>query len=76
MIWPEHLGGKEFLDGVDLARLAADYQEITGRPLPVPAPPPPAPDLLKELAALIRKVTAAQQQEWAQVTQWLKSHGL
>src|SRR5262249_35447468 len=43
-IWPEHLGSKAFLEGVDQAQLAADYQALTGRPLPVPAPtPPPAP---------------------------------
>jgi hypothetical protein len=44
VIWPEHLGSKRFLDGVDLATLAADYQAITGRVLPLPQPvPTPAP---------------------------------
>ena len=40
VIWPEHLGTKEFMAGIDQNALAADYQAITGRPLPL-APPPP-----------------------------------
>jgi hypothetical protein len=49
VIWPEHLGTKEFMAGVDLNKLATDYQAITGRPLPLtpptplPAPPQPPP---------------------------------
>ena len=46
VIWPEHLGTREFMEGIDLAQLAADYQDITGRPFPAPVPapaPPPAP---------------------------------
>ena len=40
------MGDKEFLAGVDMNALAADYQQITGKPFPVPVPtptPPPAP---------------------------------
>jgi len=45
VIWPEHLGSKVFLAGMDLAQLAADYQSITGQPWPasVITPPKPAP---------------------------------
>ncbi|MCM3884170.1 hypothetical protein [Frankia sp. R82] len=47
VIWPEHLGSAVFQAGVDLAALAADYQELTGRPFPTvtpaPVPVPPAP---------------------------------
>lgn len=44
VIWPEHLGTKEFMEGVNLQDLAADYEAITGKVLPLPAPPPaPAP---------------------------------
>lgn len=52
VIWPEHLTHPGFLDGVDLAVLAADYEALTGRtfpavppaPVPVPVPsPPPSP---------------------------------
>jgi len=77
-IWPEHLGQKEFLAGINLTQLAADYQALTGHTLPIPpTPAPPAPaDQLKELAALIRKVVTSQQQGWQQVLQWLNSHGL
>ena len=82
VIWPEHLGSETFLAGVNVAQLAADYQEITGRPLPLPpapqppappqpAPPGPSPDpaVLLELAALIRKTARA-------ALNWLESHGL
>lgn len=44
VIWPEHLGTREFMEGVDLEALAADYKAITGKELPIPAPPvPPGP---------------------------------
>ena len=43
VIWPEHLGSKAFLEGVDLAQFAADYTALTGNPFPVPVPPQPAP---------------------------------
>lgn len=43
MIFPEHLGSKAFMQGVDLAQLAADYQALTGKVLPVPVPPTPTP---------------------------------
>ena len=70
-------GGKD-PEGVDLHSLGAEFAALTGAPNPFPAPqpPPPAPDLLKELAALVRKAAVAAEQEWVQVTQWLKSHGL
>lgn len=45
VIWPEHLGNKEFQEGVDLAALAKAYEELTGDTFPVPAPAPtPEPD--------------------------------
>ena len=72
-IWPEHLGSKEFLAGVDLTALAADYQAVTGRQLPLPSPVPPSPTpgpaALAELGALVRKT-------WAEVMAWLDKHGL
>jgi hypothetical protein len=43
VIWPEHLGSKEFLAGVDMTALAADYQEITGKPFPASVNPAPSP---------------------------------
>lgn len=46
VIWPEHLGTVEFQTGVDMAALASDYRDLTGRPFPIPAPspqPPPTP---------------------------------
>jgi hypothetical protein len=43
VIWSEHLGSREFIDGMDLATFAADYTAITGRPFPAPVPAPPAP---------------------------------
>lgn len=44
VVWPEHLQSKEFLAGVDVNTLAADYQALTGKVLPLPTPTPaPAP---------------------------------
>jgi hypothetical protein len=34
VIWPEHLGSKEFTKGMNLKAFAADYQAITGSPFP------------------------------------------
>lgn len=38
VILPEHLGSKEFMDGMDLAALADAFLALTGRVLPIPAP--------------------------------------
>jgi hypothetical protein len=38
VIWPEHLGSREFTAGMDLAAFAADYTQITGEPFPAPLP--------------------------------------
>jgi hypothetical protein len=68
VIWPEHLGSRAFLAGVDQVALAADYTSLTGRPFPVqptpepiPAPPQPAPspvpvptDVDRQLAYIAR----------------------
>jgi hypothetical protein len=79
-IWPEHLGSKEFLEGVNLTQLAADFQSITGSALPaLPAPPPPAPNpqsLLEEAAGLIRSVAASAQQDVTELLAFLATHGL
>jgi hypothetical protein len=42
-LWPEHLGSKEFLQGVNLSALAADYEALTGRRFPVQPNPSPQP---------------------------------
>jgi hypothetical protein len=44
VIWPEHLGTKEFIEGVNLSVLAADYEALTGRPFPSVPQPVPVPD--------------------------------
>lgn len=41
VILPWHLQDKTFLANTDLATLAADYTEITGKPFPVVVPTPP-----------------------------------
>lgn len=61
-VWPEHLGTREFMQGINLAALAADYQAITGRDLPVA--PPPAPKGNTVFAAIEKKL----EQIWGDVT--------
>lgn len=39
-VWPEHLGTRQFQQGIDVAALNADYQALTGRPGPFPQPAP------------------------------------
>jgi hypothetical protein len=63
LIWPENLGTKQFVEGINIDVLAADYQAITGRilPIPTPVPVPPAPvpsdgclvGLLKKLGLVV-----------------------
>lgn len=74
VIWPELLGTRALLEGVDLLQLAADYQVLTGDPLPIPSPtpgpvPPPTPDpgaapfpgASEEVSARIRRAAARHQ---------------
>jgi hypothetical protein len=58
VIWPEHLGHKEFLEGIDQAQLAADFQELTGRPFPGAAAPAPAAAHVPFLTQLADEVEA------------------
>ena len=48
VIWPENLGTKQFVEGIDRDALAANYKALTGSDLFAPAPtpeptPPPVP---------------------------------
>lgn len=43
VIWPEQLGTTQFVLGIDIWALAADYQAITGKTLPLPPSPVPTP---------------------------------
>jgi hypothetical protein len=43
VVWPEHLGMREFEVGIDRAALATAYQEVTGKTLPLPPAPIPSP---------------------------------
>lgn len=45
VIWPEHLGSKQFHAGIDVAAANAAYTTLTGRPGPFPTAPvtPPVP---------------------------------
>jgi hypothetical protein len=81
VIWEENLGTTQFMQGVDLKALAADYQALTDQPLPLPTPPAPAPspspvpvppsptpapdDVLQEMKRL-----------WHEIGDWLRHHGI
>jgi hypothetical protein len=44
VIWPENLGTKQFVDGIDQQALASDYKALTGNDLPISGPTPtPSP---------------------------------
>lgn len=43
VLWPEHLGTRAFLEGVDQAALSAAYTALTGDPFPVAPQPQPTP---------------------------------
>ena len=39
-VWPENLGTTQFIEGIDIKTLKADYEALTGRPFPVAADNP------------------------------------
>lgn len=43
VIFEEHLGTTQFLEGINVATLASEYKTLTGRDFPVAVPTPPAP---------------------------------
>lgn len=44
VVWPEHLGTRAFLEGIDQQKLADSFGQLTGRPFPIqPTPPAPQP---------------------------------
>ena len=51
-IWPENLSTKQFIQGIDLPTLKADYEALTGRPFPAVGVTP-APEPTGCLAALL-----------------------
>jgi hypothetical protein len=79
VIWPEHLGTTQFLQGVELNLLAEDYKNLTGKNLPLPTPPAPAPTPTpvpprpspQPPAELIAEVVRL----WRELDNWLKKHG-
>lgn len=81
VLWPEHLGRAEFLEGVNVAQLAADYRQITGHPLPAvphgtaPAAQGPA-SMLSELASLVRRIASSADRDVSEAVDWLRSRGL
>jgi len=42
-LWPENFLTRQFVEGIDMDALAADYQILTGRALPIPEPAVPSP---------------------------------
>ena len=78
VIWPEHLGSRAFLEGVDQAQLAADFKAITGRDFPAgnTAPVPDPSGLLADVAALVREVAADASRDISDVISFLHAHGL
>lgn len=78
VIFPEHLGQAAFLEGVNVAQLAADYRALTGRDLPIPAPPAEAD---KSLADAVRAWAAARHTGAAKkvataITTWITAKSL
>lgn len=75
VIWPEHLGSKQFHAGIDVAAANAAYTALTGKtgpfpsaPTPPPVPPtPPTPP---------PGATTADTQLWAMAQSWARTKGL
>jgi hypothetical protein len=44
VIFKEHLGNKQFIEGMNMETFAADYKAITGKDFPVDVTPTPVPD--------------------------------
>ena len=65
VIWPEHLTGRFFLDGMNMTQFAADYTAITGRPFPAVIPPAPSPTPGKYTADDLDRALADHLDPWA-----------
>ena len=69
VIWPEMLGSAEFEHGLDIPRLATDYQAFTGRVFgispepPAPAAPPTIAEFREQLITFIE-----QAENWLEAT--------
>jgi hypothetical protein len=74
VVWPEQLHSREFLAGVSLSALAADYQRLTGRVLEIPGEP--RPGFVQEIAQLVQRVEAAGEQGLSEIGDFLRRHGL
>lgn len=72
LIWPEHLGSKQFLANMDVAQLAADYTAITGDPFPGVIPPPPPPPVTGGKPSEVCTGVAA---ELVTLGNWFKAQG-
>jgi hypothetical protein len=74
VIWPEHLGSKEFLAGIDIAQLAQDYTAITGKTFPVAVTPPkPVPPVPVPAPVAPETLVTELVQGFEKVIAWLKS---
>lgn len=62
IIWREHLGTRQFQQGVDVAQLASSYQYLTGSKLVIPPQPDPFPTI------------AADRDFAGQLHAWLDTH--
>ncbi|MDQ6657603.1 MAG: hypothetical protein M3Z00_05150, partial [Actinomycetota bacterium] len=76
VIWPEHFGAAQFMQGINQSQLAADYQAITGRPLPTPPPTPyvRGPSVVAwasdRLDVFVRGTGSALWHQWWDGTKW------
>ncbi|WP_154674233.1 hypothetical protein [Nakamurella lactea] len=74
VIWPEHFGTTQFQQGIDVAQLAADFQAITGEPLPVPPPVTPACSVVSwgpdRLDAFVRGSDRKLWHQWWNGSRW------
>jgi hypothetical protein len=74
IIWPENMQLKGFVDSLDVAQLAADYEQLTGRKFPMTTPPDPTPtpapvtpspvsNVVSEIEAIVEREVAAAKAE-------------
>jgi hypothetical protein len=71
-------------EGINLASLGAEFEQLTGEPdpfngtppAPVPAPAPDHAGLLTELASLVRVIAASADRDISEAVAWLRSHSI
>jgi hypothetical protein len=74
VVWPEHLGTRQFEQGIDVTKLATDFKALTGHGLPTPTPPPGAAPFLGAAPLVVQHIESSAARAGLVTADWLNRH--